>query len=158
MAGEDRDCKYDSWRLAVDRQEFEIADTTESTDNSATFLHPNKVTAFWRAFAAGSLLAVQVERTCDGDMDVATMVYSLAGSQSAVDFVLRKNPVPRSKDGDGTLRPPDSNEITAYMGGVLAVEPELLPSAHSWPEAVPEPLIRSPIESAIHSCRSGFRI
>lgn len=88
MAGEEPECVFDNWRLAVDRQEFRIADTSRSTDNSATFLQPQNTTEFWQAFASGSRLAVQVERTCYGDMNVVTMLYSLAGSQAALQFVL----------------------------------------------------------------------
>ena len=44
--------------------------------------------AFWQAFIDGSLLAVQFEKTCDGDMNVVTLVYSLVGSQAAVEYVL----------------------------------------------------------------------
>jgi hypothetical protein len=87
MAGEELDCVFDNWRLAVDRQEFRIADVSRSTDNSATFLHPQDTKKFWQAFAGGSRLAVQVEKTCDGDMNTVTMVYSLVGSQAAVEFV-----------------------------------------------------------------------
>ncbi|MCH7980539.1 MAG: hypothetical protein IID59_03465, partial [Proteobacteria bacterium] len=88
LAGGELECDFENWRLAVDRQEFRIADSSRSTDNSATFLQPQDVTAFWQAFVDGSLLAVQFERTCDGDMNVATMVYSLVGSQAAVEYVL----------------------------------------------------------------------
>jgi hypothetical protein len=84
LAGEDLDCKYDNWRLAVDRQEFAIADTNESTDNSATFLQPQDDTAFWDAFEAGSLLAVQVERTCDGDMSLPHTNLRLRKKSSVV--------------------------------------------------------------------------
>jgi len=94
-----------------------IADSSKSTDNDATSLNPKKAKAFWRAFVDGSVLAVQVEQTCNGDMDVVTMVYPLAGSQVAVDFVLNKVPVlaQESKEGDGALQAPDSNEIAAYQ-------------------------------------------
>ena len=117
LAGEELDCAYDGWRLGVDRREFKISDTSESTDNAATFLHPQDVESFWQAFAAGSLLAVQVERTCEDDTDVATMVYSLAGSQAAVGFVLNKGPVPAREvgQGDRSLRPPDADGLAAYQ-------------------------------------------
>ncbi|NGP51978.1 hypothetical protein [Thioalkalivibrio sp. XN8] len=92
MVGEEIECAFGNWGLAVDREEFPIADTSRSTDNSATFLHPRDERGFWRAFAGGSRLAVQVERTCYGDMDVITMVYSLSGSQAAVQFVLNREP------------------------------------------------------------------
>lgn len=87
MAGEELECAFSNWRLAVDRQEFRIADISRSTDNSATFLQPRDTKGFWQAFAGGSRLAVQVERTCYGDMDLVTMVYSLVGSQAALQFV-----------------------------------------------------------------------
>lgn len=93
LGEEELKCTFKGWRLAVDRQEFVIASTSESTDNSATFLQPQNDQAFWNAFEAGSLLAIQVERSCNGDMDVATLVYSLSGSEAAVDFVLNKVPL-----------------------------------------------------------------
>lgn len=88
LAGEELECDFENWRLAVDRHEFRIDDSSRSTDNSATFLQPQDEMAFWQAFVDGSLLAVQFERTCDGDMNVATLVYSLVGSQAAVEYVL----------------------------------------------------------------------
>lgn len=117
LSGEEFDCSYDNWRLAVDRKEFKIADTSESTDNSATFMQPQDDEAFWDEFEAGSLLAVQVERTCDGDMDVATMVYSLAGAKATIEYVLNKVPTlaPESAEKDGARQASDSNEIAAYQ-------------------------------------------
>ena len=94
FTGEELECRYDSWRLAVGQREFEIAGTSGSTDNSATFLQPQEVKAFWQAFVDDSVLAVQVERTCNGDMDVTTMVYPLAESQAAVGHVLGTAPEP----------------------------------------------------------------
>ncbi|MCB0230064.1 MAG: hypothetical protein KDH90_13225 [Anaerolineae bacterium] len=88
LAGEGLVCDFDNWRLAVDRQEFRIADSLRSTDDSATFLLPQDAIAFWQAFVDGSLLAVQLERTCNGNMEEVTMVYSLNGSKAAVEYIL----------------------------------------------------------------------
>lgn len=92
LGGKELECSFGGWRLAVGRREFRIRETSESTDGTATFLKPEDYKAFWEAFAAGSVLAVQVERVCDGDADMLTMVYTLAGSRSAMDYVLNKAP------------------------------------------------------------------
>ena len=116
LAGKELKCAYDNWRLAVDRQEFKIDNTSEPTDKTATFLIPEEFKEFWEAFVAGSLLAVQLDRICDGEMNMLTIVYSLAWSKAAVDFVLNKEPVlpeePIEKD-EAPL--PNLEEIEVYQ-------------------------------------------
>lgn len=88
FTGTKDNCTHDNWRLAIDKQEFHIEETSLSTDSEATFIEPEYADSFWQAFLDGRWLAVQVERDCDGDVTRVTLVYSLRGSRLAADHVL----------------------------------------------------------------------
>jgi hypothetical protein len=112
-AGDELNCTYDNWRLAIDRKEFKIEMTSNSTDNNATSLHPKNTKVFWEAFSRGKLMAVRLDRACDNDMNKLTIVYSLSGSKAALDYVKFKEPVvsKKPKQSESTTTQDELNTV-----------------------------------------------
>ena len=117
FGGEEIECQYGNWRLAIDSKEFEVAGTAESTDNSATFIKPHEEEAFWDAFVDSLILAVQVEKTCSGNMDVATMVFSLVGSKEATYYVSKRSP-PISREEKADLEIIETASMEGYISAM----------------------------------------
>ena len=84
-------CTHDNWKLAIDKNVFVVAKTSPSVSGKSTFLDVAALDniRFVKAFRTGSSLAVQFNSSGeDCDKRTVTLVFSLSGSESALNWFL----------------------------------------------------------------------